>query len=611
MSKVDSTPDIKDKAKDPKKDKPADGGWRETVESIAMAIILALLFRGFVAEAFVIPTGSMAPTLMGRHKDVKCPECGQWYKTGASGEWDQDSNGPSGRFVTTTTCPVCRYTQRLDLFDKPNDRSFSGDRIIVSKFAYELGDPERWDVIVFKWPGEATVNYIKRLIGLPGETIRIGGGNIFTKKAEDADFRIARKPAGRLSAMLQLVDDSDHIAPRLTKVGWPLRWQQWPAAGDAANWQTENGGKSFTIDAKDKEVWLRYRHIVPSHEDWKQIMEGKLPPGAEARRGSLITDFAAYNAPHTVVLLDAYPSLEGDQITANLVPGSLLRGNYDPTQPGPGEASDAEPNGLHWADDLAVDCLAKVESATGELAMDLVQAGIHHHCRINLADGVATLTMTDPQGKSVSFEGSGAKSDSPKADSPHPTARTIVTGPGTYRLRLSNIDRQMLLWVNGSVVKFDLPTTYECNANLTPYWSPKDPLDLAPAGIAAKGCKVHVSALKIHRDIYYIAVESPFTSTGDYDQYPPPNLFSEPEKWAEYESLFTTRRSVEFELQKDQFFPMGDNSSHSSDARIWEAPEHYVDRDLLIGRAMCVYWPHPWNSPVWFTPNPGEMRRIR
>ncbi|MBC7856111.1 MAG: signal peptidase I [Pirellulaceae bacterium] len=548
---------------------------------------------------------------MGRHKDVKCPECDQWYKTGASNEWDQDSNSPSGKFVTTTTCPVCRYTQRLDLFDKPNHLSFSGDRIIVSKFAYELDEPERWDVIVFKYPDQATVNYIKRLIGLPGETIRIGGGNIFTRKADDADFRIARKPPGRLSAMLQLVDDSDHIAPRLTKVGWPQRWQQWPAGGDATAWQTENGGKSFTIDAKGKDVWLRYRHIVPSHEDWQQIMEGKLPPDAEARRGSLITDFAAYNAPHTVVLVDADPSHEGDQITANLVPGSLLRGTYDPTQPGPGEPSDAEPNGLHWADDLAVDCLAKVESAAGELTLDLVQAGIHHHCRINLADGVATLTMTDPQGKSISFEGSGTKADAPQPESPRPTALTIVQGPGTYRLRLSNIDRQVLLWVNGSVVKFDQPTTYECNPNLTPFWSPKDPLDLAPAGIAAKGCRVHVSALKIHRDIYYIAVESPFTSTGDYDQYPPPNLFSEPEKWKEYESLFTTRRSVEFELQKDQFFPMGDNSSHSSDARIWEAPEHYVDRDLLIGRAMCVYWPHTWNSPVWFTPNPGEMRRIR
>src|SRR5262249_59021508 len=96
MPKASTTRDVKekDKANDPKKDKPADGGWRETIESIAMAIILALLFRGFVAEAFVIPTGSMAPTLMGRHKDVKCPEGGQWDQTGASNEWNQNTNVP-------------------------------------------------------------------------------------------------------------------------------------------------------------------------------------------------------------------------------------------------------------------------------------------------------------------------------------------------------------------------------------------------------------------------------------------------------------------------------------------------------------------------------------
>ena len=57
---------------------------RETIESIALAVILAFLFRAFVAEAFVIPTGSMAPTLMGQHKDVQCPECGYWYQAGAS-----------------------------------------------------------------------------------------------------------------------------------------------------------------------------------------------------------------------------------------------------------------------------------------------------------------------------------------------------------------------------------------------------------------------------------------------------------------------------------------------------------------------------------------------
>ena len=45
-------------------------GFRDTVEQIVVAFILALLVRGFSAEAFVIPTGSMAPTLMGRHKEI-------------------------------------------------------------------------------------------------------------------------------------------------------------------------------------------------------------------------------------------------------------------------------------------------------------------------------------------------------------------------------------------------------------------------------------------------------------------------------------------------------------------------------------------------------------
>ena len=59
---------------------------RDFVEQIVVAIILAILIRGFDAEAFVIPTGSMAPTLMGRHKEVTCPQCGYVYAVNASEE---------------------------------------------------------------------------------------------------------------------------------------------------------------------------------------------------------------------------------------------------------------------------------------------------------------------------------------------------------------------------------------------------------------------------------------------------------------------------------------------------------------------------------------------
>src|SRR3954451_11942528 len=101
MTKAKTT---KEKSKPAASDKtePVDGGWRETVESIAMAVILALLFRGFVAEAFVIPTGSMAPTLVGRHKDVKCPQCGIRYQVSCSPEAENEV--PSGRHVIVATC---------------------------------------------------------------------------------------------------------------------------------------------------------------------------------------------------------------------------------------------------------------------------------------------------------------------------------------------------------------------------------------------------------------------------------------------------------------------------------------------------------------------------
>ena len=53
---------------------PSPAAIRETIESVVIAFVLAFLFRTFEAEAFVIPTGSMAPTLMGRHKDFDLSE---------------------------------------------------------------------------------------------------------------------------------------------------------------------------------------------------------------------------------------------------------------------------------------------------------------------------------------------------------------------------------------------------------------------------------------------------------------------------------------------------------------------------------------------------------
>lgn len=55
----------------------------------------------------------------------------------------------------------------------------NGEFVIVSKLNYRFGEPERGDVVVFDYPKNITQEYIKRVIGLPGETIRVEDGTVF------------------------------------------------------------------------------------------------------------------------------------------------------------------------------------------------------------------------------------------------------------------------------------------------------------------------------------------------------------------------------------------------------------------------------------------------
>jgi signal peptidase I len=98
--------------------------WVEYCKSFFPVILAVLLLRSFLVEPFRIPSGSMMPTLL------------------------------------------------------------VGDFILVNKFAYgirlpvlntkiiDIGEPERGDVVVFRYPKDPSVDYIKRVIGLPGDTIR-------------------------------------------------------------------------------------------------------------------------------------------------------------------------------------------------------------------------------------------------------------------------------------------------------------------------------------------------------------------------------------------------------------------------------------------------------
>lgn len=155
-----------------------DNTLKGTVESIVIAFILAFVFRAFIVEAFVIPTGSMAPTLLGKHISVTCPQCGYSFTV-----------RPPKQPGAVAVCPL----DNSPIPFKSGSQAVSGDRIMVNKFVYDFTSPKRWDVIVFKYPNGPRINYIKRLVGLPGESLYIFDGNLYVKEKDSSQWHIARK----------------------------------------------------------------------------------------------------------------------------------------------------------------------------------------------------------------------------------------------------------------------------------------------------------------------------------------------------------------------------------------------------------------------------------
>ena len=549
-------------------------GIREAVEAFAIAFTLAFLLRTFEAEAFVIPTGSMATTLMGRHLDTTCPKCGSRIRTSASEELNQYSGRLDPRkHVVAATCPNCGYT--MSTSENP---AYNGDRILVSKFNYILNEPKRWDVAVFHYPEDAKTNYIKRLVGLPEESIRIDRGNLLVKKAdqEEADFEIARKSPEKLLAMMRTVYDNDHtLAETLTPQGWPARWQ---SEVNADGWNASSDYKTFSHDGLHdaQTAWLRYRHFMPTSTEWQWLEKGPLPQGYQPRP-RLITDGCAYNSG---IKRDMHSGSLGSQ-------------------------------GLHWVGDLALECTLDIKNNEGEIVLQLVKGGVTFDCRLDVANGQAVLSI-----------------DGPRADKNFTAeATTPIRGPGTYAVRLANADDQLRLWVDGQVIPFDRPTTYGPLGNQTPTAA-----DLAPVAIGARGVKLDVTHLKVLRDIYYIAdrqgnhhhynlitdFHNPAQVFRDLSQKSLADFYSDPSRWPDAFSE-ESMQQVEFDLAEDQFLMLGDNSPCSKDSRLWGGGEFYVHRDLLIGKALYIYWPHSWEGfwigntriPFPFFPNVKDMGLVR
>ena len=593
---------------------------REIIETFAIAFVLAFLFRTFEGELFSIPTGSMAPTLMGRHKDFYCPECSFRYAISASNEFDATQNRKEAKAVFDGTCPQCRYTAYIGP-DNPQNKnypSFRGDNILVNKYTLDFRRPNRWDVTVFRYPGDPQTSYIKRVVGLENETIAIQNGNVYVQKVGETDFQIARKPAHRMLSMLQMVHSNDYTKPEHIAGGFPTRWhtdhqltiyttgsgqtngrqnpqqlfaqsvdiqhfentaQQMPSG-----WLTEDN-ISFVSTPTQDFTWLNYRHCIPTTNDWNLYKLGQLDSQTHPIPPQLITDFTAYNT-YLWDYTTANARLENEKVrnqyqehpdSSYIFQRNVIRDgkqvNEIACRP------KAHELGIHWVRDLALECELTAQKPQGEVIFELIGGGTAFNCLINIEKGTATLSIPGvPEFKQV-------------------VAETPIQGTGKWRVMFANIDDQLRLFVNRREIVFP-----EHNGEYAILPAGRGPTvrDLTPAAIGARNADVRVNHLTVWRDIYYIAIDANSNFHADSEggsvnissEEALRHSMSDPEKWLN----FGKTRMVSWTMENGQFFALGDNTAQSKDSRIWSKNEttfsHYIPEKFLIGEALFVHWPH-------------------
>jgi signal peptidase I len=511
---------------------------REVFETIVFVVVLVLMLKLFVAEAFVIPTGSMASTLWGDQVKVECPECGYTFPVSAAVRGQEQIRSVPSEVI----CQNCG-----NAFAPQNSRDWnSGDRVLVAKYDYHIRDPRRFDVPVFRFPeypyskaDKSAMNYIKRLIGLPGETIAIYKGDLYRTTSlkyeqrrkpdrpedtwrlrwpapidpsweepdmkaindplftgfyipsrdftytsdpdalalfEKGGFEPIRKEPKEILAVRRLVFDLDKQPKSLTGIA-KTRWNVSPE--EPTGWAEIDKGFQHTGEGSG---WIRYWHV---QSGWGRAAN---PP----RQPAEIMDDLGYNSPQ---------------------------------------------HGTFWVPDLIVDCRAEFTAATDRLTLELTKGGDKYQAVFD--NGDCRLYRISPSAPDRPVMLAQQKSG-------------ITTG--RYDLRFANVDSRLTVWVDGTALKFgpgaDYPPPDRNQFD-------KTTADInEPARIGAAG-GVTVSRIQLWRDVYY--------TPGDHQI-----------------GIVETHY-----VQPGHYLCMGDNSASSSDGRTWGL----VPERLMLGRAVVIYWP--------------------
>ncbi|GAB4137157.1 MAG: hypothetical protein Tsb009_04570 [Planctomycetaceae bacterium] len=524
------------------------GGLRQMFDALICLAVTVILVRTFQVEGYMISTGSMAPTLPGFHKRVICPACRFEFPVGDAHPHDDfgqpeeqtgshvsaaDSPHPPENSLSasstgmTAVCPNCGL-HSIDISKIPRNQ---GDQLLVHKNAYDYLSPHRWEVIVFRNPRRPTQAYVKRIVGLPGETIRIRDGNVWVND------EIQRKSFQQQRAMRILVYDHN-FEPR-NDSNWQPRWfvetgnPDWKRAGQAFE-------SAISVHSRGKESrpfsWVTYRHWIRAGGTHQT--EVKVPQSLQ--RHDLATpslyplkyDDKTKTLSHTGVL----PDRARDRIAAVIDDPAFrqfMSEFAEKTHLAP-VTDDYGYNRVHRSyrpvpvRDLMLAATLSLRGGHGQFAMELTDGQQRFRFILDAATRDVSLIAVD--------EHKVLRRARLKAE--------VLNEP--LQVEMSLFDRQVLVAVNGQTI-------------FKPWFldavSSKEDFSHMPARIGVRELQVRVSSIKLYRDVHY-------TQKG---------------------------KTKSFTLKDDEFFMLGDNSPISADSRVWEGGG--VHRRLFLGKPILVHLP--------------------
>lgn len=544
----------------PRKPVPKESLPRTVVEIGIALSIAVILFRTFLVEGYMVTTGSMAPTILGFHKRVVCPSCG--FEFGRNVPWNRresreeaeaqynrgDMVGKSG-LVTRCVCPNCGE-ERIDISKVPRNQ---GDQLLVQKHFFGFRPPLRWEPAVFRNPHRTTQVFVKRVVGLPGETILVRDGDVY------ADGQLCRKPLDRQRSMA--INVYDNAFRPLAEDGWQPRWQ--PDEG----WQEDHGEFHSRPESwqPGEWSWVEYRHWlrdggthqtsieVPLTEEMLAIGDtfrgirfdaatrqltciGVMEPDVAGQLRAISSDPAFLAAvdqlalrSHVAPIVDWY--------------GYNDPGVYrDPTRP---EFQPVPVRDILW-------------TATIQASPPVV--GRASQFAVEMNDGASTFRLViDFLSREVVLRDA---TDGLPGEKLRETVLSAERFGKPMSLEMSLIDRQVLVAVDKQVL-FDAWLLDELPAATPP--------TLQPVRFGSRGVSMTVMDLRLKRDVYYRDVEE-------------------------------NRPCL---LGGHEYFVLGDNSPVSDDSRKWVNPA--VPDRLFLGKPFVVHLP---SQQLKLTLN-GKSRYIR